>query len=96
MKNKSLPILLALATTATTTLAASHQVTLYLPGMTCAVCPITVKKALEHVPGVGQVSVDYANKTVAVAFDDTLTTPDMLAEATKNAGYPSSIKAGGK
>ncbi len=74
-------------------LAVSRIVTLDVKNMTCAVCPITVKKALEHVTGVQQVSVSYTDKTATVQFDDTATTADQLTEATKNAGYPSSIKA---
>jgi periplasmic mercuric ion binding protein len=76
-----------------TALAASRTVTLDVQNMTCAVCPITVKKALEHVSGVQQVTVDYASKTATVEFDDVTATQDQLTEATKNAGYPSSVKA---
>ncbi|MDD5410202.1 MAG: cation transporter [Methylobacter sp.] len=53
---------------------------------------MTVKKALEHVSGEQQVKVDYANKTATVQFDDTAATADKFTEATKVAGYPSSIK----
>jgi mercuric ion binding protein len=74
-------------------LAASRTVTLDVKNMTCAVCPITVKKALEHVTGVQKVTVDYAKKTATVQFDDAMATPVQLTEATKNAGYPSSLKA---
>jgi mercuric ion binding protein len=74
-------------------LAASRTVTLAVKNMTCAVCPLTVKKALEHVAGVQQVSVSYADKTATVQFDEAATTADQLTEATKNAGYPSSIQA---
>jgi mercuric ion binding protein len=56
------------------------------------VCPLTVKKSLERVSGVQQVTVDYASKTATVQFDDAITTADKLTEATKNAGYPSTIK----
>jgi len=35
--------------------AATQTVTLSVPGMTCAACPITVKKALSRVPGVSNV-----------------------------------------
>lgn len=83
---------LAFAVTCGSALAASRAVTLDVQNMTCAVCPITVKKALEHVSGVQQVSIDYTSKTATVQFDDTLTTADKLTEATKAAGYPSSIK----
>jgi mercuric ion binding protein len=60
--------------------------------MTCAVCPITVKKALEHISGVQKVSVDYASKTAKVQFDDSIVTTNKLTEATKTAGYPSTVK----
>jgi len=83
----------AFAVVSVVTLAASRTVTLDVQNMTCAVCPITVKKALENVSGVQRVSVDYASKTATVQFDDTAATADKLTEATKNAGYPSSIKA---
>ena len=92
MKTKILLLFLAFAVISGSTLAASRTVTLDVQNMTCAVCPITVKKALEHVSGVQQVSVDYASKTATVQFDDTAATADKLTEATKEAGYPSSIK----
>ena len=92
MKTKILLLFLAFAVTFGVALAASRTVTLDIQNMTCAVCPITVKKALEHVSGVQQVSVDYASKTVTVQFDDTAATTDKLTDATKAAGYPSSIK----
>jgi mercuric ion binding protein len=92
MITRTLLSILAFAVTFGSALAASRIVTLDIQNMTCAVCPITVKKALEHVSGVQQVSIDYAGKTATVQFDDTLTTADKLMEATKTAGYPSSIK----
>jgi periplasmic mercuric ion binding protein len=92
MKNKILLLFLAFAVTSNLALAASRTVTLNVQNMTCAVCPITVKKALEHVSGVQQVTVDYASKTATVQFDDTVVTADNLTEATKATGYPSSIK----
>jgi mercuric ion binding protein len=92
MKSKNLLLLLAFAVRSGTTLAASRTVTLDVQSMTCAVCPITVKKALQGVSGVQQVSVDYASKTATVQFDDTTATTDKLTEATKVAGYPTAIK----
>ncbi len=96
MKNKILLLFLAFAVTSGMALAASRTVTLDIQNMTCAVCPITVKKALEHVPGVQQASVDYASKTATVQFDDTATTADKLTGASKAAGYPSIVKEDGK
>jgi mercuric ion binding protein len=92
MTTRTLLSILALAVTCDSALAASRTVMLNVQNMSCAVCPITVKKALEHVSGVQQVSIDYASKTATVQFDDTVTTADKLKEATKAVGYPSSIK----
>jgi len=94
MKIKILVLFLVFAVTSGVSLAASRTVALDVQNMTCAVCPLTVKKALEHVSGVQQVKVDYASKTAAVQFDDTVATTDKLTEATKAAGYPSTVKKG--
>lgn len=92
MKTKILLLFFAFAVTSGAALAATRTVTLDVQNMTCAVCPLTVKKALEHVSGVQKVTVDYASKTATVEFDDAVATADQLTEATKNAGYPSSVK----
>jgi mercuric ion binding protein len=57
--------------------------------MTCSACPITVRKALEKVPGVSKVDVQFEKKQVLVTFDDAKTNTDALVKATTNAGYPS-------
>jgi mercuric ion binding protein len=69
--------------------ASPKTVTLSVSGMTCEACPITVKKALQRVPGVSKVDVLYENKQVVVTFDDSKTNTDALVKATTNAGYPS-------
>lgn len=92
MKTRILPLFWALMVTSGVALAAPRTVMLDVRNMTCAVCPLTVKKALEHVSGVQQVTVDYANRTATVQFDDTATAADKLTEATKSAGYPSTIR----
>lgn len=69
--------------------AETRTVTLEVPGMNCAACPITVKKALKDVAGVEKVSVTYDPKQAVVTFDDTKATIAQLQEATRNAGYPS-------
>lgn len=69
--------------------AAPRTVTLSVPSMYCAVCPITVKKALKQVPGVSQTEVDFDKRQATVTFDDTRTNVDALMNATEDAGYPS-------
>lgn len=70
-------------------LAAQKTVTLSVPGMYCATCPITVKGSLAAVPGVAKVVVSLAQKTAVVTFDDAETAVPALITATTNAGYPS-------
>ncbi|MFN7085806.1 MAG: mercury resistance system periplasmic binding protein MerP [Burkholderiales bacterium] len=72
--------------------AATRTVTLSVPGMTCAACPITVKKALTKVDGVQKVEVSYEKLEAAVTFDDARTSVEALTKATENAGYPSTMK----
>ena len=69
--------------------ASPQTVTLNVSGMSCPACPITVKKALEKVPGVSKVDVRFEKKQVLVTFDDAKTNTDALVKATTNAGYPS-------
>lgn len=72
--------------------AAPRTVTLAVPGMTCATCPITVKKALTKVTGVTKVDVDLDKLQAVVTFDDAKTTVAALTKATTDAGYPSTVK----
>ena len=71
--------------------AATQTTTLSVPGMTCATCPITLKKALNKVEGVEKIEVNLEKKEALVTFDDAKTTVEALLEATKNAGYPSTV-----
>lgn len=74
--------------------ADSRIVTLDVTKMDCAACPITVRKALEKVPGVETAKVDFKSKRAVVAFDPAKTSPEALARATTDAGFPSSVKQG--
>jgi mercuric ion binding protein len=90
---KKLAVLIALAATLTALAwAATKTVTLSVPGMTCAACPITVKKALSKVDGVQKAEVSFERLEAVVAFDDAKTNAEALTKATGNAGYPSTIK----
>lgn len=71
--------------------AATKTVTLAIPTMDCPVCPITVKKALSQVPGVGQTEVNFKKRQAVVTYDDAKTNVATLTESTKNAGYPSTL-----
>lgn len=71
--------------------AATQSVTLSVPDMNCATCPITVKKALTKVSGVSKINVNLDRREAKVTFDDTKAKVEALTRATKNAGYPSSV-----
>ncbi|WP_114970741.1 mercury resistance system periplasmic binding protein MerP [Rhodoferax ferrireducens] len=72
--------------------AASQTGTLSAPTMNCALCPITVKKALTKVSGVRQTEVNFDKHLPTVTFDDSRTSVDALTQATEDAGYPSTLK----
>ena len=72
--------------------AATRIVTLSVPGMYCEVCPITVRKALEKVPGVSKSSVSFEKREATVTFDDAKTSIKALEKATFDAGYESKLK----
>ena len=69
--------------------AATQSVVLDVQNMTCPLCPVTVRKALQRVPGVEDAKVDFDHKTATVRFDPTKADTAMLVKATTNAGYPS-------
>ncbi|MBT2333217.1 mercury resistance system periplasmic binding protein MerP [Variovorax paradoxus] len=71
--------------------ATPRTVTLDVQQMTCELCPITVKKSLEKVPGVSAVAVDFKRKTTTVTYDADRASPSTLTRATTNAGYPSAV-----
>lgn len=59
-----------------------------IENMTCALCPVTVKTAMAGVEGVTSVEIDFDAKTATVVFDPAVTTPEAIAAASTNAGYP--------
>ena len=92
---KSLLAILALAAAgiALPAVAAQKTVVLSVPGMNCAACPITVRKALGKVAGVQSVKATLEPPEAVVTFDDATTSIEKLTEATKGAGYPSTVKS---
>lgn len=90
--NKLITVLALSAALSASAWAATQTVTLSVPGMTCAACPITIKKALNKVEGVENIEVNLEKKEAVVTFDDAKTTVEALVEATTNAGYPSTVR----
>lgn len=89
---KLLPVVLFVVAPLAALAAAPRTAVLDVRNMTCELCPVTVKKALERVPGVSQARIDFAGKTATVTFDADRTTPAALVKATTDAGYPSTAR----
>ena len=89
---KKLFVSLVLAAAVSPAWAMTQTVTLSVSGMTCAACPITVKKALTKVDGVNKVDIIFEKREATVSFDDAKTNVQKLTKATEDAGYPSTVK----
>ena len=89
---RSTVLIAGLALASSAALAEVRTVTLTVPGMTCDLCPLTIKKAISKVPGVLNVDACYEKRQAVVTFDDARATVDALTRATASAGYPSTPK----
>lgn len=89
---KKLFVALALTAVTAPIWAATQTVTLSVTKMTCAACPIVVRKALSKVDGVSKIDVNLDRKEAIVAFDNAKTNVQALTKATENAGFPSTVK----
>jgi periplasmic mercuric ion binding protein len=93
LKIRFIPLVAALLCASPFTLAKSQKVSLNVPTMDCATCPITIKAALAKVTGVTSAKVSYARREAVVIYDDSQTNVDALKKATADAGYPSFLKS---
>ena len=73
------------------TVAAEQTVTFAVDNMTCALCPVTVKRAMGGVEGVRAVEIDFEARTATVVFDTAATSAEAIAAASANAGYPARV-----
>jgi mercuric ion binding protein len=92
MKTKSVVTLLALTLAAPLAFAKQQTVSLNVPTMDCATCPITIKTALSKVPGVAKVKVSYEKREAVIVYDDAQASVADLKKATEDVGYPSMLK----
>ena len=88
---RTIILLFALLATVTEAFAAERTGLFSIEKMTCALCPITVHKAMTAVSGVIIASVDFEQKQATVVFEDSATTPATIAEASTNSGYPATL-----
>lgn len=71
--------------------AAQRTVVLAVDNMTCASCPYIVRESLARVEGVQAVEVSFEAGKAVVTFDDHLTDPSALVQATAQVGFPSRV-----
>jgi len=69
-----------------------QRVVLDVPSMNCSLCPLTVRKALERVPGVIEARASYEPKRAEVTYDPDKVSPETLAKAVADAGYPATVR----
>lgn len=74
-----------------TTAAKEQVITLAVENMTCSMCPVTIRKALEMKEGVSEAKVTLKPPRAMVTFDDEDIDIETLIETTTNAGFPSSV-----
>jgi mercuric ion binding protein len=89
---RSCAVLLVLLTTAPALAAEPKIVTLDVPSMFCSLCQISVRKALERVPGVLEARADNNLKQAEVKYHPDKVSPDELAAALSKAGFPAKVK----
>lgn len=68
-----------------------EEVTLSVPDMHCRLCPLTVRKALDRIPGVVEAKADLETKTATVIIQKGRVSVRTLEHATLEAGYPSTL-----
>lgn len=67
--------------------------TLKLKGMSCASCANSIQSAIQQVPGVSSVQVNFAAEQAKVDYDERRTTLEALQTAVADAGYEASEKS---
>jgi len=71
---------------------ADKTITFDVEKMTCATCPIAVRKAMLRVDGVDKVEVDLKNKSAVVTFDSSMTTPAEIGQSSTDVGFPATAR----
>ncbi len=67
-----------------------------ITGMTCAACSARVEKAVKHLEGIENVSVNLLTNSMEVQFDDTIITSNDIITSVTKAGYGASLKGEAK
>jgi len=84
-------LLLAVSPATAQAPAAAANAVLRVDRMHCATCSLTVRTVLRRLEGVSAVTVSAAEKTARVTYDPARVTPDRMAQAVTDAGYPARV-----
>lgn len=72
-----------------------REVAIPITGMTCASCAATIEKGINKLPGIDQVSVNFATEKATVVYDTNKTRISEIKQAVSKAGYKAmEIEAG--
>jgi len=72
--------------------AQEQTVTMHVSGMTCGTCPISVRHRALQLKGVSAASVALDTATAAVTYEDSEQSPQAIAQAITQLGYPATIR----
>ncbi|MHA1667564.1 MAG: heavy-metal-associated domain-containing protein [Candidatus Heimdallarchaeaceae archaeon] len=68
-----------------------EQIQLFIEGMTCGHCTMTVRKALIETPGVKSAEVSLEEKSAVVIYKPNKVTAQDLISSVENVGYKAKI-----
>ena len=71
---------------------ADETVSFDVEKMTCATCPIAVRKAMQRVDGVKEVEVSLKDNSAVVIFDASVTTAEEIGQASTDVGFPATVR----
>lgn len=83
---------LFLATSVSLSSESDETVTFDVEKMTCATCPIAVRKAMQRVDGVKKVEVSLESKSAVITFDPKVTTSAEIGQASTDVGFPATAR----
>ena len=83
---------LLLAVCADAASAATRTTTIYVAGMTCAGCAISIEQVLKNTEGVEEVRVSFEHGEAVVKYDDRKVTAARLREGVNGIGYRATVR----
>jgi len=69
----------------------TQEVTFKVDGMTCKMCPLTIKTALKKLDGVVKAEVSYEDKKATVVYEEDKVSKTDMVEAIEKAGFEAKV-----